>query len=249
MTKIFETLPEVQAFMESIRGNEDDLSVVLVGSVARHTQSENSDIDLLVISRRPFEDLSIPNRVHLMRSTYDDFLKQLELGEDFEAWSVRLGVVVHDNGLWTEILARPESKTWPGWQKKVVHGARRLFLANKLNETGDLDAATEEMLYAVGHIARGLLLKADIFPLSRPELEGQIEALGYPHLASIHKKLRTNRNKDLRFLLRCQAYSKRLLIRLSADDYKRCAEEVRKKKRSKQLRLRENSARSIFSQR
>jgi Nucleotidyltransferase domain len=244
MNNIIETPPEVQEFMESIRGNEEDLSVVLVGSVARHTQSENSDIDLLVISRRPFEGLSIPSRVHLMRSTYDDFLKQLELGEDFEAWSVRLGVVVHDNGIWSEILTRPESKTWPGWQKKVVHGARRLFLANKLIETGDLEAATEEMLYAVGHIARGFLLKADVFPLSRPELEEQIEALGYPHIASIHRELRTNPDKDLRFLLRCQSYSKRLLVRLSADDYKRCAEESRKKKRSKQQRLRENSARS-----
>ncbi len=97
---------------------------------------------------------------------------------------MRLGVVVHDNGLWSEILTRPESKTWPGWQKKVVHGARRLFLANKLIETGDLEAATEEMLYAVGHIARGLLLKADVFPLSRPELEDQIEALGYPTVIS-----------------------------------------------------------------
>jgi predicted nucleotidyltransferase len=244
MNNILETLPEVQAFMERIRSNEEDLSVVLVGSVARHTQSENSDIDLLVVSKRPFEGLSLPSRVHLMHSTYDDFLKQLENGEDFEAWSVRLGVVVHDNGLWSEILIRPESKTWPSWQKKVVHGARRLFLANKLIETGDLEAATEEMLYAVGHIARGLLLKADIFPLSRPELEDQIEALGYPHIASIHRELRTNPDKDLRFLLRCQAYSKRLLVRLSADDYKRCAAERRKKKRSKQQRRRENAARS-----
>lgn len=244
MNSIYETLPEVQAFMESIRGNEEEISVVLVGSVARHTQSENSDIDLLLISRRPFEDLRIPSRIHLMCSTYDDFLKQLEIGEDFEAWSVRLGVVVHDNGLWSEILSRPESKIWPGWQKKVVHGARRLFLANKLIETGDLEAASEEMLYAAGHVARGLLLKAEVFPLSRPELEDQIEALGYPHLASIHKELRTNPNKDLRFLLRCQAYSKRLLVHLSADDYKRCAEEFRKKKNSKQQRLRENTARS-----
>jgi len=244
MNDISETLPEVQAFMESIRGSEEELSVVLVGSAARHTQSENSDIDLLVISRHPFEGLSIPSRVHLMRSTYGDFLKQLEIGEDFEAWSVRLGVVVHDNGLWSEILTRPESKIWPDWRKKVVHGARRLFLANKLIETGDLEAASEEMLYAAGHIARGLLLKVEVFPLSRPELEDQIEALGYPHLASIHQELRMNPNKDLRFLLRCQAYSKRLLVRLSADDYKRCAEEFRKKKRSKQQRLRENAARS-----
>jgi hypothetical protein len=36
MSDISETLPEVQAFMDSIRGNEEELSVVLVGSAARH---------------------------------------------------------------------------------------------------------------------------------------------------------------------------------------------------------------------
>ena len=218
-----DTLPEVRSFMESVRGSKEELSVILVGSAARHTQGENSDIDLLVISRRPLVDLSIPRRVHLMRSTYDEFLKQLEIGEDFEAWCVRLGVPVHDNGLWSEILARPETNVWPNWRKKVVHGARRLFLASRLIEIGDLEAATEEMLYATGHIARGFLLKANVFPLSRPELEQQISAIGYPQLASIHKELRTSPNNDLRFLRRCQAYSKRLLLHLSVEDYKKCA--------------------------
>ena len=74
MNNILETLPEIQAFMESMQGNKEDISVVLVGSVARHTQGENSDIDLLVISRCPVhEGLSFPSRVHLMRSTFDEF--------------------------------------------------------------------------------------------------------------------------------------------------------------------------------
>jgi predicted nucleotidyltransferase len=61
-------------------------SVILVGSFARHTQTENSDIDLLVISKATLGDTSIPRGVHLMRVTYDNFLRQLERGEDFEAW-------------------------------------------------------------------------------------------------------------------------------------------------------------------
>ena len=219
--------------MEGIRGKEKDLSVILVGSCARQTQTENSDIDLLVISKETPVDLKSPRRVHLMRVTYDDFLKQLERGEDFEAWSVRLGVPVHDNGPWSEILARPESKVWPSWRKKVMHGATRLFLASELLEIGDLEAANEELLYAAGHIARSFLLRSDVFPLSRPELEEQITSIGYPRLASLHKELRTNVSNDPSFLHRCQLYSKKLLVHLSAQDYKRCAQEVEKKKRAK----------------
>src|SRR5438105_7573457 len=75
-----DSIPEVRAFMEGIRGKEKDLSVILVGSFARQTQTENSDIDLLVISKETPVDLKSPRRVHLMRVTYDDFLKQLERG-------------------------------------------------------------------------------------------------------------------------------------------------------------------------
>ena len=242
---IIDKLPEVREFMAGIQGHEDELSVVLVGSAARQTLSENSDIDLLVISKRPVFDLNIPRRVHLMHSTFDDFLKHLEAGEDFEAWSVRLGIAIHDNGLWSEILARPEANSWPSWKKKVVHGARRLFLASKLIITGDLEAATEEMLYATGHVARGLLLKANVFPLSRPELEDQIAAIGYPHLGSIHRELRTNPSSEVRFLQRCQAYSKKLLRHLSAQDYKVYAQEFQKKKRiKKRLRSKNGSIHS-----
>jgi predicted nucleotidyltransferase len=243
---IVEKIPEIRIFTNTVEHYARELSVVLVGSAARNAQTENSDIDLLVISASPLSNLYAPPRVHLVHSTFDDFIKQLQSGEDFEAWSVRFGIVIHDNGLWSEILSRPEAKTWPSWKKKVMHGARRLFLAKGLIMTGDLEAATEEMLYTTGHIARGLLLKADVFPLSRPELEEQTRAIGYPHLANIHKELRTNQTNNLRFLQRCQTYSKKLLVHLSAEDYKMCALEFQKRKRlKKQFRPKNGTSHSV----
>ncbi len=230
---IWGTVPEVKAFMDGLTSRESELSVILVGSVARKADTENSDVDLLLISRGSLNDLNIPRRVHAMRSTPESFLEQLEAGEDFEAWCVRFGIVVSDNGLWSQILERPETQIWPSWRKKVMHGARRLILAGRLIATGDLDAAAEEMLYATGHIARGFLLRANIFPLSRPELEEQIRTLGYPHLASIHHELRTKGKHELRFLKRCQAYSKRLLVHLSAQDYGGLAKKYAERKRIK----------------
>lgn len=104
-----------------------------------------------------------------------DFLHNLRLGDDFESWCVRLGVTLSDGrGCWAAILASEESKQWPRWELKVLHGARRLFLADSLLKMGDNTAASEELVYALGHIARGLLLKSGIFPLSRPELAEQL---------------------------------------------------------------------------
>jgi hypothetical protein len=244
---ILDAVPEIKMFTDGVERYARELSVVLVGSAARGTQTENSDIDLLVISASPLmKNLNAPSRVHLVQSTYDDFLKQLQSGEDFEAWSVRFGIAVHDNGLWSKILSSPEAKVWPSWKKKVMHGARRLFLAKRLIMTGDLEAAAEEMLYTTGHIARGLLLKANVFPLSRPELEEQARAIGYPHLANIHQELRTNERNHLRFLQRCHTYSKKLLVHLSADDYELHAQEFRKRKRLK-TRLCHENGNSRFS--
>ncbi len=219
--------------MKTIRGAEIDAAVVLVGSAARCTQNESSDIDLLVISKDRLTHLNTPRRVHLVTSAYADYLKELGSGEDFECWCVRLGIPVYDNGLWEQILGSAEAKTWPNWRKKVAHAARRLFFANQMIEIGDLDAASEELLFATGHIARGLLLREGVFPLSRPELEDQAIALGYPHLAAVHNALRTNQNNSLEFLQRCTRYSKKLLLHLSKEEYEICVREHRRRKRSK----------------
>ena len=230
---IWKAIPEVVSFMESIKGREDEIAVILVGSASRNLHTDRSDIDLLLLSKRPLEPLKTPGRVHSIRATSGDFLQQLGDGEDFEAWAVRFGIPVNDNGMWSEILKRPEGQVWPSWTKKVTHGARRLFLASGFIKTGDVNAAAEEMLYAAGHVARGLLLRAGIFPLSRPELEDQIRILGYPHLAAIHRRLRTEEEHELRFLAICQRYIKKLLVHASARDYEVAAKKFSERKRLK----------------
>jgi hypothetical protein len=90
---------------------------------------------------------------------------------------------------------------------------------------GDREAAREELIFVLGHIARGLLLKNGRFPLSRPELAEQVNELGYPELAALHERLR---NADLP----CETdislalnYSKRLLIYLDRATYGKIARE------------------------
>jgi hypothetical protein len=217
------------------RANNDDLAIVLVGSAARNMRTEDSDVDILLVGRqRPQVPKSFPG-FHIQASSWLDFRRNLRYGEDFECWCVRLGLPLFDGGLWAEILESKEAQIWPRWDLKVVHGARRLFFANEFIEMGDDLAASEELVYALGHVARGLLLKGGIFPLSRPELAGQIRRLGYAHLATLHERLRSN-GVDRHLLGQARSYSKRLLCHLDRDAYGACATEYRKKQRAKRGR-------------
>jgi Nucleotidyltransferase domain len=219
----------LQQYLGQVREANPIVSVVLVGSVARGTDSDRSDLDLLVVAKEAPQLPPAPKGFHVASSSVTKFLEKLRSGEDFEAWCVRLGVVLHDDGFWMDVKSRPESSLWPSWQKKILHGTRRLFLSGQLIQVGDLGAASEEMLYALGHAGRGLLLKANTFPLSRPELEGQLEAIKYPHLALAHRRLRVDEHISLDFLRQCQRYAKKLLCHLDTALYGQYARDFRHK--------------------
>ena len=50
-------------------------------------------------------------------------------------------------------------------------------MASGLLDVGDLDAASEELLFAASHVARATLLRDGVFPLSRPELPSQLDTV------------------------------------------------------------------------
>src|SRR5438445_957317 len=140
----------------------DAIAIVLIGSAARNVRTEESDIDLLLVGTERPKVLRSFSGFHIQASSITEFLRNLRKGHDFESWCIRLGVSLYDNGHWANILASEEAKHWPRWELKVSHGARRLFLAQSLLEMGDNVAASEELVYTLGHIARGLLLKAGV---------------------------------------------------------------------------------------
>jgi predicted nucleotidyltransferase len=225
-----ETIRKVAQDIVSACGQ--DLAVVLIGSASRGKRTEQSDIDMLVVGK---EHPVLPFRFtgfHIQAISQEDFLINLRSGEDFESWCVRLGIPLHDSGIWAQILESPYAGQWPDWRTKVVHGARRLFLANSLLQTGDTDAAAEELLYVLCHVARGLLLKGGVFPLSRPELAEQVGALGYPKLAGLHEQLRTT-STSRHTLAIGVGYSKKLLCHLDRLVYGRCSKEYRAKRKAK----------------
>jgi uncharacterized protein (UPF0332 family) len=209
-----------QEFMREVRAANEgrQISILLIGSVARSTQTSQSDLDLLVIGEQLPVIQRRPNRIHVQAVTTQQFGERLRAGDDFPAWCVRYGVPLVMSNDWLRIVGSSDANTWPDWRKKVPHAARRLTLAATLLDTGDVAAAAEEMLYAVSHAARAMLLKNGAFPLSRPEIIGQLREAGKDRLAELLQEL-SYEEPTVAMLRRALRYIKRLLVHMDRPTY------------------------------
>lgn len=195
----------------SSANKDEQISVILIGSVARSTHSSQSDLDLLVISDRSALVERHPDRLHVQVLTTQQFTERLRAGDDFAGWCVRYGVPIVAAKPWLDIVNSVEAAIWPDWHRKIRHAGRRLVLAAALLETGDIEAAREELLYAVSHTARAILLQARIFPLSRPEIISQLRESNHDRLAIILEDL-SYQEPTKSALKRYSMYVKRLLV-------------------------------------
>ena len=168
-------------------GLADAATVVLVGSAARGVRNPRSDIDVLVLHGNDRRiRLKRPGDVHLQQDSRSRFLKRLEDGDDYPGWALRFGTPLRDpDGWWAEhAAAETEDPHWPDWRPKVEYARKRIGMASELLEVGDVDAAAEELLFAASHVARAVLVKQGVFPLSRPELPSQLKDVA-PTLAGL----------------------------------------------------------------
>ena len=183
------TKPVLDTLMRE--GLTDTATVVLVGSVARGAMNTRSDIDVLVLhadSRRL--RLKRPGDIHLQQDSRSRFLRRLQNGDDYPAWALRFGMPVHDPDGWWAEQAEAELRVphWPDWRAKTEHAGKRMRTASEMLDMGDVDAASEELLFAASHVARATLLKQGVFPLSRPEMPSQLAAT-HPGLARLLERL------------------------------------------------------------
>ncbi len=161
-------------------------TVVLIGSMAREAATEKSDIDLLVVSPDSLPRFKVTPRAQIVRTTRVDFLDRMECGDDFPQWAVRYGKVISDEShWWGEVKNNPALQKWPDWRRKRDQVRERLRFATPLRESGDLEHAREELLLAARHLARTILLKERVFPLSQPELPAQLREIGHSKIADL----------------------------------------------------------------
>ena len=158
-------------------GLAETTTVVLIGSAARDMMNGRSDIDVLVLSDNNHRiRLKRLGDGHLQQDTRSNFLRRLNEGDDYPGWALRFGIPMRDpDGWWAEqVDAERHNPHWPDWRPKLDHAKKRMSVASELLDIGDLDAASEELMFAASHVARASLLRCGKFPLSRPELPAQL---------------------------------------------------------------------------
>lgn len=159
-------------------------AVALTGSTARDSRTSISDLDYHVVGQRPKVD-DLPGDVDVYAGDADHFWKKLRAGDDFVQWTLRLGCILHDSGIFRAgIEAIAKEELWPDPSDRVARLGEQEAIARRLLNMRDRDAAQTEIRAALTTAARGVLLANGSFPLARGELPAQLRSLGHDRLAS-----------------------------------------------------------------
>lgn len=160
-------------------------AILAYGSAVREGV-ESGDVDLLVVHDAPVEIPVPPLDVDLRgyaRATVDE---EIARGHEVLGWAVRYGAVLWErDGFWTALAER-----WrpvlplPSAEAADARAARAQRLHDELRAAGDDDAAREQLTTALTQRARARLIRAGVFPRSRPELPAQLIAIGDDGLAA-----------------------------------------------------------------
>lgn len=173
-------------FLNSCHPNDNILAVVAVGSSVRPTVS-SADLDLLVVCRDPARlKAKPPIEVDLRAYTGSELDTLISSGNDMLGWAVNFGrLLFQRESFWDAVLRKwrqhlpfPSAETAG---RRADDAFRHLI---NVFESGDLDAAHEQALSYVTHLARAELLRRGVYPTSRPELPKQLRAVACPGLAA-----------------------------------------------------------------
>ncbi len=158
--------------------------VALTGSTVRGQRTATSDLDLMVVGRRP--DLGgIQEDVDVYAAGAKAFWERLLAGDDYVQWTLRFGCILHDDGILRAASSYIEEHGLaPAAERKLTQARRGLGLARLVLEGGDVEAAREQCRAALTTIARWWLIVNGEFPLSRNELSCQLLTLGCFDLAA-----------------------------------------------------------------
>jgi hypothetical protein len=170
------------------------LAFALTGSTARSRRTAISDLDYHVIGERP--DVSdLPADVDIYASSAERLWSKLRAGDDFIQWTLRCGCILFDTGIMRDALRCVATEgLWPDAEAKLARLPELLRLADRLIRIGDRDAAQDQVRATLTAAARGLLLRQQVFPLSRSELPEQLRSVEMDDMGlwleqSIHEML------------------------------------------------------------
>ena len=172
-------------FLNSARDDLSITAVIAIGSAVRPNATA-ADLDLLVICR---ESLNVrrsrPMEVDLRVYRADDVDRLVAEGHDVLGWAIKFGQVLFQrSGFWDMTLSRWKNDLplpSPETSRVRAQETHRRFL--NVLEIGDVDAAHEQAISYLTHLAWAELLEGGIFPASRRELPSQLRAIDSQVLA------------------------------------------------------------------
>jgi hypothetical protein len=165
--------------------NPNVMAVVLIGSTIRPAES-SYDLDCLYIYRggRPVLPRT-PNDVDARGFDATQVDELITRGHDLLVWSLKLGrLVCERDSYWSHLCDRWLVRLpFPSADIADRRAVKAEEILRDLRDIGDNDAAVEQLVTALSHRARAALLRARVFPASRPELPEQLRQIGEPLMA------------------------------------------------------------------
>ncbi|MBF0487831.1 MAG: hypothetical protein HQK98_06690 [Nitrospirae bacterium] len=169
---------------------KNKLGILNLAAAERFGINWRSDIDFIVVTPERIRRRKVPLNIHIIFDTGNEFIVKLIHGDDFQQGAVRFGKLLMDySGWWNTVKNSEGIDIGPDWRLKIRHAEKTQSTASQLYiKDGDWDNA-EEYLLSTSHIARALLLRNKIFPLSRPELTWQLKLIGQNDLPNVMERL------------------------------------------------------------
>ena len=161
------------------------LAIVASGSAVRDVV-QSDDLDLVLVYRKRRPDLPRPPiGVDLQQYEATEVPQKLANGHDFHSWAVRFGRPLFERDRWWSRLRADWNArlSLPSATEARKRARRARQLHQEMQSLGDHDAATENYVSMLTHLARATLSDAGILPRSRPELAGQLRQIGEVPLA------------------------------------------------------------------
>lgn len=184
----------LKEFLYEAACSSETLAVVAIGSSVRPAV-ESVDLDVLVITEAEIRSLNAPVEVDVRQYHAAEIDKKLVQGNDLLGWAVRFGVVLHEKAaFWTSFVDKYQDLLpFPSVAEARGRAAKALRYLEALLTVGDEDAAGEQLLSHLTHLARAELIQHKVYPVSRPELPAQLEGIGDFDLAALLRDAITRR--------------------------------------------------------
>jgi hypothetical protein len=128
-----------------------------------------------------------------------DIDEKLQSGHDMLSWAVRFGrVLFQRDGFWDRVVDSWRNRLpLPSAELARERAATACRHLMDVFRVGDEDAAHEQALSYVTHLARAELLDTGVYPASRPELAEQLRGIGRFRLAEWLERLLHDEPTDM----------------------------------------------------